>query len=140
LYRLGDAVWRQLPVEDPSTLDVTEIIVALFGKGDLRPGRIIAFAIVFIFLFLLVDRFWTLWNRALGWLMLPLGQSALYAYSVHVAFVVLIALLIGWLPALPLGDRGLKTLHTAIQLLLVGLTWLMIRGQVLMPRERNWTL
>jgi enterochelin esterase-like enzyme len=140
LYRLGDAVWRRLPVEDPSTLDVTEIIVALFGKGDLRPGRIIAFAIVFIFLYLLVDRFWGLWNHTLGWLMLPLGQSALYAYSVHVVFVIAIALILSWLPMLPGTERGLKTLHTLIQLALIGLTWLMIRWQVFMPRGRNWPL
>ncbi len=140
LYRLGDAVWRRLPVQDPSSLDVTEIIVALFGKGDLRPGRLLAFAIVFVFCYLLVDRFWGLWSRALGWLLLPLGQSALYAYSIHVLFVIAVALAVSWLPYVPGSERALKSFHTAIQLGLIGLTWLMIRWQVLMPRRRRWPL
>jgi enterochelin esterase-like enzyme len=135
IYRGGDAFWRMLPVEDPASLDVTDLVVALFGKGDLRPGRLLAFAIVFVFCYLLVDRLWRLWDRALGWLLLPLGQNALYAYAVHVVFVLLVGIL---LPPLALTERWLRTAYTALQLGLVGLTWLMIRWRVFVPRGRHW--
>lgn len=140
LYRGGDAIWRLLPVEDPEALDVTEILVALFGKGDLRPGRLLAFAIVFLFLYLLVDRFWRPLNRVFGWLLNPLGQRALYAYSLHVVFVAITAIGLTLLPPLAISDRALKTAHTVWQLALVGLTWLMIRWRVFMPEGRNWPL
>jgi enterochelin esterase-like enzyme len=135
VYRGGDAIWRLLPVEDPATFDVTDLIVALFGKGDLRPGRLLAFAVVFVCCYLLVDRFWRPFNRVLGWLLLPLGQNALYAYSIHVVFVALVGL---FLPPLTLSQNGLKTAYTVLQLGLVGLTWLLIRWHVFLPRERHW--
>jgi enterochelin esterase-like enzyme len=134
LYRAGDTVWRLLPVEDPAALDVTEILVALFGKGDLRPGRLLAFAVAFAFCFLLVDRLWRPLFRVSGWLLLPLGQHALYAYSVHVVFVALA----GLLPPLTLSEARLKTVYAVIQLGLVVVTWLMIRWRVLLPRGRHW--
>ncbi|HLH26013.1 MAG TPA: OpgC domain-containing protein [Chloroflexota bacterium] len=135
IYRAGDAFWRMLPVDDPASLDVTDLVVALFGKGDLRPGRLLAFALVFVFAYLLVDRLWRPWNRLLGWLLLPLGQNALYAYAVHVVFVLLVGVL---LPPLPLSARRLQTAYTALQLALVGLTWLMIRWRLFLPRARHW--
>ncbi|HZS02131.1 MAG TPA: OpgC domain-containing protein [Chloroflexota bacterium] len=135
IYRGGDAFWRMLPVEDPASLDVTDLVVTLFGKGDLRPGRLVAFAVVFVFCYLLVDRLWRAWDRALGWLLLPLGQNALYAYAVHVVFVLLVGI---FLPPLALTERWLRTVYTALQLALVGLTWLMIRGRLFLPRGRPW--
>jgi S-formylglutathione hydrolase FrmB len=119
---------------------VTDVVVALFGKGDLRPGRLLAFAIVFVFCYLLVDRLWRPLNWSLGWLLLPLGQKALYAYSMHVVFVAVAGVLGLALPPLVLTDRMAKTLATLIQLGLVGLTWLLIRWGVFLPRRRNWPL
>jgi enterochelin esterase-like enzyme len=135
IYRGGDTFWRLLPVDDPASLDVTDLVVALFGKGDLRPGRILAFAVVFVFCYLLVDRLWRLWNRALGWLLLPLGQNALYAYAIHVVFVLVAGVV---LPPLALTERRPKTAYTALQLGLVGLTWLMIRWRLFAPRGHHW--
>jgi enterochelin esterase-like enzyme len=140
VYRRGEAIWRLLPVQDPSTLDATEILVALFGKGDLRPGRLLASAVVFVFLYLLVDRLWQPFNRVLGWLFIPLGQKALYAYSLHVVFVALIGIAAMLLPAPAMSERALKTVHTLVQLGLVGVTWLMIRWGIFLPRRRNWAL
>jgi enterochelin esterase-like enzyme len=135
LYQGGDALWRALPVGDPAAFDGTDLVVLLFGKGDLRPGRLLAFALVFAFGYLLVDRLWRPLHAALGWLLLPLGQHALYAYSVHVVCVAVVGAL---LPPLALPERALKTVYAALQLGLVGLTWVLIRWRVCLPRERHW--
>jgi enterochelin esterase-like enzyme len=135
LYQSDGAVWRALPLDDPASLDPTEIVLALFGKGDLRPGRLLAFVVVAAFAYLLVDRCWRLLNAVLGWLLLPLGRHALYAYSLHVVFVAVLAIL---LPPLALADGLARTVYAVIQLALVGLTWLMIRGRVFLPERPDW--
>ncbi len=47
----------------------------MFAKVALRPGRILASAITFSFLFLFVTFFWNRVQRLVGWLLVPLGQS-----------------------------------------------------------------
>lgn len=52
-------------------------------KPNVGPGRIFAFAIVAIFALSLTTTLWRPLARATSWLLLPLGQHALFAYSVH---------------------------------------------------------
>jgi hypothetical protein len=66
------------------------IFADLFGKPDLRIGRLLVFAGFFTFAFTLVTVAWEPIRRALGWLLLPLGQDALSAYILHL-FVVALA-------------------------------------------------
>ncbi len=63
----------------------------LFSKLDLRIGRLLVFAVFFTFAFALVTVAWGPIRRALGWLLLPLGQDALSAYILHL-FVVALAM------------------------------------------------
>lgn len=63
----------------------------LFSKLDLRIGRLLVFAGFFTFAFTLVTVAWEPIRRALGWLLLPLGQDALSAYILHL-FVVALAM------------------------------------------------
>src|SRR5205085_3553007 len=70
------------------------LLEVVFAKGDVRPGRIIASIVVFGFFYLLVTECWRPISRALGWFLLPLGQSALYAYAAHVVLAVPIGLLL----------------------------------------------
>jgi hypothetical protein len=65
------------------------IIDHLFAKVDLRIGRLLVFAGFFIFAFTLATVAWGPIRRALGWLLLPLGQDALSAYILHLFVVVL---------------------------------------------------
>jgi hypothetical protein len=69
--------------------DPTALTAQLFDKSDVRIGRLIAFAIFFQFFLALVTVAWTPLYRALGWFLLPLGQSALLAYSAHLFIIVL---------------------------------------------------
>jgi hypothetical protein len=63
----------------------------LFGKVDLRVGRLVVFVGFFGFAFTLVTVAWEPIRRALGWLLLPLGQDALSAYILHLFAVALAA-------------------------------------------------
>jgi hypothetical protein len=66
------------------------LVDQLFGKIDLRIGRLLVFASFFTCTISLVTLAWRPVRRALGWLLLPLGQDALSAYILHL-FVVALA-------------------------------------------------
>src|SRR5262249_21988919 len=63
------------PAGGPGALDL------LFGKETVRPGRIVAFAVFFPLLYLLLTYAWAPLSRFLGWLCVPFGQNALYVYA-----------------------------------------------------------
>lgn len=142
LYRYTEPVIRALqsaqgPTEGGESIAST-LVELLFAKGDLRIGRIIASAIVFSFVFLVTTEFWVPLRRGLGWLLLPLGQDALYAYSAH----VIVALILG-VCTVQLGLRLISSqgMNLAIQLISLALIWLAIRWRVLYPRRehlRRW--
>ncbi len=101
-----------------------------FSKVDLRPGRLLASAITFSFLFLVSTVFWPRVQRLLGWLLLPLGQHALYAYTAHVLVVGVVAIL---LRPLNIVYPGPQLLNMVIQIASVLIIWLMVRRQFLSP-------
>ncbi len=55
----------------------------LFDKASLGPGRVIAFLLVAVLATQLTTMFWRPLRFLFGWLLLPLGQSALLVYSFH---------------------------------------------------------
>lgn len=61
----------------------------VFGKNDLRPGRLLALVGVATFAYGLVTALWVPIRRGLGWLLLPLGQRSLGAYGIHLFILVL---------------------------------------------------
>ncbi len=109
-------------------LDTRVWMDELFRKGALAPGRLIASCVVFQFAYLATTLFWKPISSAFAWLLLPLGQNALYAYIMH---VVLIALLYAVLPCLPFRLFEFGTLNTALQLMGILLIWFMIRREFL---------
>ncbi|RLT41617.1 MAG: hypothetical protein DWI58_08310 [Chloroflexi bacterium] len=54
-----------------------------YGKADVRIGRLLSLAVFFGFGYSLLTVLWTPVMKALGWLLMPLGQHALGAYSIH---------------------------------------------------------
>lgn len=93
----------------------------LHGKADVRPGRLLAFAVFFLFAYGLTTLLWTPLERATGRLLLPLGQDALWAYSLHLYVVAVLA----WLLPTWTQTRG-ETANTLIQVLGVVVIWSMI--------------
>ncbi len=63
--------------------DSLRVVESFTYKPNVGPGRVFAFAIVAIFALSLVTTLWRPLTRATGWLLLPLGQHALFAYSLH---------------------------------------------------------
>jgi S-formylglutathione hydrolase FrmB len=111
---------------------VADLEDGLFAKGNVRPGRILASAVVFGFLFQFVTTFWLPVRRGFSWLLVTLGQNALYAYSAH----VVLALILGLITAqVAVGDNS--WLSAAIQAASIALIWLAIRLRVLHPTEEN---
>lgn len=115
------------PVRYEIRLWLHEIILA---KADLRPGRIVASGVVFGFLFLSVTVYWRPLKRAIGWLLLPLGQHALYAYTAHIAITALVAIV---LAPFKIASPGPQWLNAVIQVLSVLIIWWMIRRKFLAP-------
>jgi enterochelin esterase-like enzyme len=104
------------------------LVEAVFGKADLRPGRIVASIVVFSFLYLLVTECWRPLYRALGRFLLPLGRNALYVYSAHVVIVVPVAFTLG---AIAVEDPLTRPLNAAIQILVLALLWLLVQRRFL---------
>jgi enterochelin esterase-like enzyme len=140
LYRLGDSVWQWLAVKNPALVDPNDLLILIFGKGDVRPGRVVASLVVFGFLYLLTTVAWRPLYRALGWLFVPLGQNALYAYTAHIVVVVLLAIA---LQALGGIDRQMRALNTGLQVATMLIIWLLVRYRVAFPRPEHrarWAL
>ncbi len=98
-----------------------------FDKTLLGPGRVLNNFALFVSMYILLSRYWRIFDRALGWLLIPLGQSSLYVFTVH----VYILLLASNLPIPILGNLFWGTLVHGSAILLI---WLMVRHRVLF----NW--
>lgn len=107
---------------------------AVFSKLSLRPGRLVASAVTFSFLFLVATVYWKHVRRWLGWLLLPLGQKALYSYAAHIAVATAVALA---LAPLKLEYPGPQWLNALIQTACVLLIWLMAQRDLLAPTPRT---
>ena len=109
-------------------LDTQAFMHDFFLKGALAPGRLIASFIVFQFAYLAVTLFWKPVGAALGWLLMPLGQNSLYAYTMH---IVVIGAFYAVLHFLPGNILAMGTLITSLQLLTVLAIWAMIQRRFL---------
>lgn len=109
----------------------------LFAKSDVQIGRLAVSAVVFAFLFLSLTRFWVPVRAALGWLVLPLGQNALYAYTAHMGLALAVPLLAAQARfTLP----GAPEVNALVQVSSVAVIWLAIRFRLFFPTAatRRW--
>ncbi len=91
----------------------------VFGKNDLRPGRLLALVGVATFAYALVSVLWVPVRRGLGWLLLPLGQRSLGAYGLHLP---ILALSNSWI-----GDLlRIGTDNTLVQIVSILLIWALL--------------
>src|SRR5215213_12006916 len=100
----GSALWEQV-----------------HGKADVRAGRLLVFAVFFVFAYSATTLAWKPIERATGWLLLPLGQSALTAYTLHLFVVAALARV---LPTWTAQRSAFE--NCAVQVLGVALIWGMI--------------
>ncbi len=109
---------------DPNVLDES------FFKVPLRPGRIVAFLSVAIVGYTAATYLWVPLRRVLGWLMLPLGQAALYSYIVHFFLLLLVFNLAPLLASLP-WELSEDVFTPVLQMAVVLLLWALVRKRVL---------
>jgi len=104
--------------------DTGEIIDRFFGKADLRIGRVLAFAVFFQFLLMLVTLAWKPLYTALGWFLMPLGQNALLAYSAHLGVIVLFTRAV---PQVPFLHNTSGAANMLVQLGGIFTVWTVVR-------------
>ncbi len=122
---------------DPAAAQAA-LLSAIVGKSDLRAGRLLAFGLVFIVLFLATAEFWPSVRRWLGPLFLPLGQNALFAYALHIVIATAVALALRhtW-GASAVPARA----NVALQIGAVLLVWALVKLRPLRPsltRQPAW--
>lgn len=129
------AVLRRAPGELPAQVATLQQLAldTLFDKPSLGPGRIFASVIVFGFLLFSLTRWWEPLSRAFGGLLLPFGQHALYAWTVHLLAVVVIVLVVR---SLGLGGEN-PWLNAALQMVAVAIVWFATRSQILAVTTKN---
>lgn len=115
----GEAIARVL--QAPSGKAVMQ---TLFDKTVARPGKLIAFAIWFPLLYLVLTVGWRGLATGFGWILIPFGQNALYVYAMHLFAVYLGALV---LPYVPGFDRMNPMHNTPVQIASVALIWVAVR-------------
>ncbi len=123
--RLTDGAPLASLLRQPSGPDLLDL---LFGKDTVRPGRIVSFAVFFPLFYLALTELWRPLERALGWLMIPFGQNALYVYAMHLFAVYLSALI---LPFVPGFDRFVAWQNTPVQIAAVLGIWVLVKREVL---------
>jgi hypothetical protein len=105
--------------------DIFQSIYAFwFNKTLLGPGRLVNNAALFITMYILLSRFWIIFNKALGWFLIPLGQASLYVFTVHVYIILLVI-------NLPIQIHGSFVWGTVIHGGALLLIWLMVKYRVL---------
>jgi enterochelin esterase-like enzyme len=105
----------------------------VFGKAHLRPGRVLATGVMAAFVFLALTRGWRLLGRLLGALLLPLGQNALYAFTLHAILSVAMPLAL----VLTGTPSDIPALNAAIQVGAVAVIWAGSRRKLLAPTQRT---
>jgi hypothetical protein len=109
---------------DPNVLNES------FFKVPLRPWRLVAFLSVAIVAYTTASYLWVPLRRIIGWLMLPLGQAALYSYMVHFFLILLVYNLAPSIALLPWGPSE-AVFTPVLQIAVVMLLWVLVRRRVL---------
>ncbi|MEE9396947.1 MAG: OpgC domain-containing protein [Methylococcales bacterium] len=116
--------WPWPPLSFIDATDFGAMYFAWFQKSDLGLGRIMNNIALFIVFYYALSHYWLPINKALGWLLIPLGQASLYVFILHVYFVLLVSN-----TSLPEYDNFF--INTAIHATTILLIWAMVKRQVL---------
>lgn len=107
-----------------------DLVADLFTKPGLGPGRLVLFFAVTALAYGLLTAVWQPVYRSLGWFLVPLGQTALYGYTMQFAAILVLYNLLA-----PLGigteEESFTLVNSVAQLAGVLAIWLMVRRQVL---------
>ena len=114
--------WYSLNIISPDTFNYWND--NYFLKSKLGIGRLINVVVLFISLYVILTRCWQPFNKALGWFFIPLGQSSLYVFFVHIFFILAIA-------NTPFPSYNNFWVNTCIHASVLALAWFMVKKQFL---------
>ncbi|MDF2666859.1 MAG: hypothetical protein K0R81_2709 [Microbacterium sp.] len=97
---------------------------ALFERTYLAPGRLLNVLVLVVALYALLTAFWSPIAAVAGGFLIPLGQSTLYVFVMHVFFALAVA-------SIPVLTRGDLLLDTFANIVVLALLWLMVRTRFL---------
>jgi len=118
--RLPD--WTRISVIPPDTFN--HYYSLYFKKNTLGLLRILNYTVVLILAYYVLSRFWGVFNRFFGWYFVPLGQASLYAFILHVPYVMLIDLI-------PAFNQGSWIMNTIAHTIVLSSIWLMVKAKFL---------
>ena len=96
----------------------------LFGRTYLEPGRLLNVLVLLVTVYALLTAYWKPLERALGWLLIPLGRATLYVFILHIVLIAVVSN-IPWL------QKDNIWLNTAAYAGMVALLWVMVRTRFL---------
>lgn len=134
LYRIEGGQLLNRLMQEASALQDARLWVEKYviSKPDLRPGRLLATGVVCGLFFLLTTRFWRQAKRGLGWLLLPLGQNALYVYVAHLVVVVLVNAAVPRFAPIIAGGPWFSAF---LQIASVAVIVMMVKRRLFMPTQ-----
>lgn len=109
-----DVAINTLLAPDPNPIAVHEL---LYDKNDAGVGRVLAMLGLASFVYALVTVFWAAARRMTGWLLLPMGRNALFAYAVQLFVVAFFASVL-------VAPIRLDRENALFQAAAVGMVWL----------------
>jgi len=95
-----------------------------FERTSLAPGRLVNVLVLVVAVYALLTAYWKPIAGASGGFLIPLGQSTLYVFVMHVFFALIVA-------SIPGLDRGDLLLNTVANVVVLALLWLMVRTRFL---------
>ena len=103
-------------------------------KKHPSPVRLLNVAVFFVAFYALLTWFWVPINKALGWLLIPLGEASLYVFLMHLVFIALIDQIPGYFDVIPDWAHvwpGRIWINTALYVGTILGLWLMVRSKFL---------
>ncbi len=114
--------WPQLSIIDQGIFHA--LYEFGFQKNTLGIGRIVNNLALYIVAYSLLTHYWSVFDKALGWLLIPLGQASLYVFIVHVYFVLIVS-------NTPIPSYHNFYLNTLVHVGSILAIWWMVKHQVL---------
>lgn len=97
---------------------------ALFERTHLAPGRLLNVLVLVITLYALLSAYWKPIAAVAGGFLVPLGQSTLYVFVMHVFFALIVA-------SIPLLNHGNLLYGTLANTVVLAALWVMVRTRFL---------
>ena len=138
LFFLLIILWNVLKESNPFSflafsMQTSTQINQFFDRPSVAPGRFVASFVVFGFLYFLLTLQWVRIKKWAGWLILPLGQNALFAYTAHLVLIIMYSVI----AKLLLYNENSFWINGFVQLGSVFIIWFCIKNQLFTPQTHN---